>query len=34
MVSNLRLSDDFMKLMENLDPHKICNMDTSINSLN
>lgn len=24
MVANLKLSDDFQKLMQNLDPHKIC----------
>lgn len=24
LVSNLKLSDDFQKLMQNLDPHKIC----------
>jgi hypothetical protein len=34
LVSNLRISDDFQKLMENLDPHKICELDTSINALN
>lgn len=34
MVSNLKLSDDFQKLMENLDPHKLCEIDTSITALN
>lgn len=34
MVSNLKLSEDFQKLMENLDPHKLCEMDTSITALN
>lgn len=24
LVANLKLSDDFQKLMQNLDPHKIC----------
>ena len=24
MVANLKISDDFQKLMQNLDPHKIC----------
>ena len=33
MVSNLKLSDDFQKLMENLDPHKLCEIDTSITAL-
>ena len=34
VVSNLKLSDDFMKLMENMDPHKLCDIDTSIATLN
>lgn len=34
LVSNLKLSDDFQKLMQNLDPHKICDIDTSIATLN
>jgi hypothetical protein len=29
----LKLSDDFQKLMQNLDPHKICEIDTSIATL-
>lgn len=33
MVANLRMSDDFMRLMEKLDPHKICEMDASISTL-
>lgn len=33
MVANLKLSDDFMKLMENLDPHKLCEIDTSLTNL-
>lgn len=34
IVSNLKLSDDFLKLIEHLDPHKICEIDTSIVALN
>ena len=34
IVSNLKLSDDFMKLMENMDPHKLCDIDTSIDTIN
>ena len=33
-MENLKLSDDFMKLMENMDPHKLCDIDTSIDTLN
>jgi hypothetical protein len=33
LVGNLKLSDDFQKLMQNLDPHKICELDTSIATL-
>lgn len=33
MVANLKISDDFQKLMENLDPHKICEIDTTLASL-
>lgn len=33
LVGNLKLSDDFQKLMQNLDPHKICEIDTSIATL-
>ena len=34
VVENLKLSDDFQKLMENMDPHKLCDIDTSIDTLN
>jgi hypothetical protein len=33
MVANLKISDDFMKLMQNLDPHKICAIDTTLTEL-
>ena len=34
VVENLKLSDDFQRLMENMDPHKLCDIDTSIDTLN
>ena len=34
MVANLKISDDFQKLMMNLDPHKICEIDNTLNNLN
>ena len=34
MVANLKISDDFQKLMQNLDPHKICEIDNTLNTLN
>lgn len=33
LVANLKLSDDFQKLMQNLDPHKICEIDTTLVNL-
>lgn len=33
MVANLKISDDFQKLMQNLDPHKICEIDTTLSCL-
>ena len=33
LIQNLKLGDDFMKLMENLDPHKLCDIDNSIKFL-
>ena len=33
LVSNLKISDDFQKLMQNLDPHKICEIDNTLNNL-
>ncbi len=30
MISNLKISDDFQKLMEKIDPHKICEIDTTL----
>lgn len=34
MVANLKISDDFQKLMQNLDPHKICEIDNTLTTLN
>lgn len=33
LVSNLKISDDFQKLMQNLDPHKICEIDNTLTNL-
>lgn len=32
-LSNLKLSDDFQKFMEKLDPHKICEIDNTLKEL-
>lgn len=34
MLATLKISDDFMKLMDHLDPHKMCDLDNSIANLN
>ena len=33
LIQNLKLGDDFMKLMATLDPHKLCAIDDSIKFL-
>lgn len=33
MINNLKMSDDFMKLLEKLDPHKICEIDNTLAEL-
>lgn len=33
LVANLKISDDFQKLMQNLDPHKMCEIDNTLNNL-
>ncbi len=33
-MTTFKMSDDLLKLLEVIDPHKICEIDNSINILN
>lgn len=33
MLNNLKIGDDFLKILEKVDPHKICELDDRMNAL-
>lgn len=33
VLNNLKIGDDFQKMLEKMDPHKICEIDTRVNDL-
>ena len=33
ILKNLKIGDDFQKMLERMDPHKICLLEDSINDL-
>lgn len=33
VLNNLKIGDDFQKMLEKMDPHKICELDTRIEDL-
>lgn len=33
VLNNLKIGDDFQKMLEKMDPHKICELDTRVDDL-